>query len=125
MSAFNWFTTQDKAFDLRTKSITTSSTVTTYTIRVGGTSDNFEVDRVINVTTTAGNDITITVPDGLYTGQQVSIQFVTDGGTSTITVAATTGSGGDSTMVDAGMYMILEWTNSTTGWVAIKESVTS
>jgi len=124
-SAGNFFETLRKATDLRTKEITSSASVTTYTVRTGGTTYNFIEDAVVEVTTGSGCDIAITVPDGTYLGQTVLIKFVTDGGTSTITVAADTGSGGDSTMVDAEMYMYLLWLGGTTGWVALKESVTS
>jgi len=126
MSAFNWFNTRKRAFEQRTHAITTSATVTTYTARVGSSNtNNFIVDRVINVTTAAGCDITVTLPDGIYEGQRILVNFVTDGGTSTVTVTATTGSAGDSTMADAGMYMSLEWVNSTVGWIVLAESVTT
>ena len=125
MSAFNWFNTRKRAFEQRTIAITTSATVTTYTAKVGSTANNLITDRVINVTTAAGCDITITLPDGVYEGQRLLVNFITDGGTSTVTVVATTGAGGDSTMVDAGMYMTLEWVNSTTGWIVLAESVTT
>jgi len=113
-SAGNWFETRRKAHDLRTKEITTSSTVTTYTARVGGTTYNFIEDRVIDVTTASGCDITITVPNGTYPGQRILINFVTEGNAETITVTCTTG---DSSSLDtAGDYTSLEWTNSTSGW---------
>ena len=125
MSAGNLFLTRKKAFDLRTISLTSSSAVTTYTVKVGTTANDFIVDRVINVTTGAGCDLGIVIPDGVFEGQRLLINFVVDGGTYTVTVAASQGTGGDSTMVDAGMYMSLEWVNSTLGWVVLSESVTT
>ena len=125
MSGGNWFLTRKKAVDLRTIAMTTSAALTTYTVKVGTSSNDFIVDRVINITTGAGGDITITVPDGTFEGQRLLINFVVDGGTSTVTVVASTGAAGDSTMVDAGMYMSLEWVNSTLGWVVLSESVTT
>lgn len=123
MSSTNLFETRRKAFVLRTFAISTSSTVTTYTAKVGTVANNFVVDRVIDVTTTANNDITITVPDGQFEGQRLLINFTAEGSAETVTVAASTGTGGDSTMTSAGQYMSLEWVNSTTGWVALSESV--
>lgn len=125
MSAGNLFETRRKGFVQRTKEITTSATVTTYTVRLGGASDNFICDRVINVTTTDGNDLAIALGSGTYEGQRLLINFVTEGNAETITVTAATGSGGDSTMATAGMYMSLEWMNSTVGWVVLAESVTT
>ena len=107
-----------KAFDLRTKTVTG-----TYTVKVGSVSDNFIFDRVINITNPAAN-FTLTVPDGRYAGQQLSINLTANTGSKTVTIADTTG-GLESTMATTGMYQLSEWTNSTTGWVVLKESVTS
>lgn len=122
MSAGNWFATRKRAHDLRTKSITTSSTVTTYTARVGGSAYNFIEDRAINVTTTSGNSLTITVPNGVYAGQRLLINFVTEGSTETITVTTTTGS--DYSLTAAGDYVSLEWVNATSGWIYLSEVTT-
>lgn len=122
MSAGNWFATRKRAHDLRTKSITTSSTVTTYTARVGGSAYNFIEDRVINVTTTSGNSLTITVPNGVYAGQRLLINFVTEGSAETITVTTTTGS--DYSLTAAGDYVSLEWVNATSGWIYLSEVTT-
>jgi len=119
MSSANYFETRRKAYNLRTKAVTT-----TYTTRAGGTSDNFIEDRVITVTNPS-DDFTITVSDGTYEGQRLLITLLANTSSKTVTVAATTGSAGDSTMATAGMYMSLEWVNSTTGWVVLSESVTS
>jgi hypothetical protein len=53
MSAFNWFNTEARAFDMRTKTLTTASGDITYTAKTGRVEDNFIIDRVIVVTTTA------------------------------------------------------------------------
>ena len=124
-SAGNWFETRRKSHKLREKNITTSATVTTYTVRTGGPTYDFIEDAIVNVTTAESCDITITMPDGTYAGQIVIINFVTEASAETVTVTASTGSGGDSTMTSAGQYMVLMWTNATTGWVAISESVAS
>lgn len=122
MSVGNYFETRRKAFKLRTKDITTSASLTTYTTKVGGPSDDFIEDRVIKITTTDGNDITITVSNGLYEGQKVLIIFQTEGNDETVTVTTTTGD--DYSMTAEDDYCFLEWANVTTGWVALKEVTT-
>lgn len=123
MSAFNWFSTKKKAFDLRTKSITTSSTVGTYTVRTGRVVDNFVVDRVINVTTTSTYDLAVTIPDGLYSGQRLNINYIAEGDNASVTFTVTSGSATDLTAATG--YTILEWTHdSCDGWVEIKVSAT-
>ena len=122
MSAGNWFETRRKAFKLRTKEITTSASLTTYTTRVGGSGNDFIEDRVIKVTTTSGNSITITVANGVYEGQRVLIIFQAEGNDETVTVTPTTGSATDLTATPG--YTLLEWSNATTGWVEIKASAT-
>jgi len=124
-SAGNLFETMRKAIDLRTKEITSSSTVTTYTIRTGGTTYNFIEDAVVEITTGDGCDLAIALPDGTYLGQKILIKHVVDGGSSTITVTASTGSGGDSTLDTAEQYMYVMWIGGTTGWIALSESVAS
>lgn len=123
MSAFNWFDTERKAYDLRTKQFTTSSGNITYTARVGGTSDNFIIDRVIRVTTGSTFSLTITVPDGKYYGQRLLVIFEVEGGTETIDVSTTTGD--DATqMTAAGGYSDLVWHGSTLGWVELSNEAT-
>jgi len=117
MSAFNWFNTEHRAFDLRTKVVNAA-----YTVRVGTVANNFVVDRVINIVDPAA-DFTLTVPNGLYPGQQLMINLVSNGNSKTVTIDGNAAQ--DSTMATAGQYQISEWTNSTTGWVVLKESVTS
>ena len=122
-SAGNFFETERKAYDLRTKQFTTSSGVITYTARVGGASDNFIVDRVIRVTTGSTFSLTITVPDGKYYGQRLLVIFEVEGGTETITTTTTTGDNGTS-LTAAGGYNILMWHGSTLGWALIASSAT-
>ena len=123
MAGANWFETRRSAFKLRTKEITTSSSLVTYTTRAGGAGDNFIVDRVINVTTTSGNNMAITVSNGVYEGQRLLINFIAEGGTDTVDSTATIG-GAFTQLTDIGGYNILEWVNATTGWVETKASAT-
>jgi len=113
MSKANWFNTRKGAFDLRTKVLTNEST---YTVRVGGTSDNFIIDRVIEVVTTAsGNNLTIIVPDGVYPGQELLIILKTLGHDETVTVTASTGD--SCAMSAAGDFVSYEWIDSVvSGW---------
>lgn len=106
-------------FELKKRTVTG-----TVTVRTGRGADTNIIDVVIDVVDPAA-DFTITIPDGTYEGQQLLITFSSDASSKTVTTAADTGSGGDSTMGTAGMYMFLLWVNSTTGWVAVSESVTS
>lgn len=113
-SAGNWFETERKAFKLRTKVVNTA----TYTARTGGASDNFIIDRVIQVNTTSGINVTITVPNGVYPGQQLLIECTANGG-GTDTIDTTVIAPGDPiTQRDAvGEWSILMWVDDTNGWV--------
>jgi len=122
MNPSNYSETKRKAFKLRTKAITTSATLITYTTKVGSSSDNFIEDRVIKVTTSSGNNLTITVTDGIYEGQRILLIFQSEGNDETVTVTTTTGS--DYSMTAENDYCYLEWANATTGWVALKEVTT-
>jgi len=87
----------------------------TYTVKVGTSANDLKADKVINVvTTTDGNDLVITVPDGLYGGQRLLINLVTLGHDETVTITTTTGD--DAILNEAGDYVALEWTNATSGW---------
>lgn len=123
MSAFNWFETERKAFDLRTKSLTTASGDITYTARTGRVDDNFVIDRVIRVTSTDGYDMTITLPDGTYYGQECLVIFEVEANDETVDVSTTTGD--DATqMTDAGGYSLLQWQGDTLGWVELAQEAT-
>ncbi len=123
MSSFNWFTTEAKALDLRTKTLTTATGEITYTARTGRVADNFVFDRVIVVTTTATFSMTITVPDGIAYGQRLLVIFEVEASNETVDVSTTTGD--DSTqMTAAGGYSDLQWQGSTLGWVELSNEVT-
>ena len=103
----------------RTVTLTNKST---YTARVGSTSNDYIADKVINVVTTAGgNDLTITVPNGQYGGQRLLINLVTLGDDETVTITTTTGD--DAVLDTVGDYIALEWTNSTSGWQTVHSEV--
>jgi len=122
-SAGNWFETERKAFDLRTKELLSS--VATYTARVGGASDNFIVDRVIRVDGTSGTALVITLPNGKYYGQQILVTLDIWAATSTVDVDVETTAGTDSTQITgAGGYTMLVWLGGTTGWVEFANAVT-
>lgn len=122
-SAGNLFETMRKAHDLRTVDITTSATVGTYTVRTGGTTYNFIQDRVINVSTTSTYDLAITIPDGVYSGQRLNINYISEADNASVTFTVTSGSATDLTAATG--YTILEWThNSCDGWVEIAASAT-
>lgn len=123
MSATNWFNTEQKAFDLRTKHFTTASGKITYTAKTGRSADNFQIDRVIRVTTASTYSLTITVPDGTYYGQELLVLFEVEGGTESVDVTTTTGD--DATqMTAAGGYWIGVWCGSTIGWATLHGSAT-
>ena len=119
MGASNLFKVRKDAYDLRQTAVTT-----TYTVRVGDSDDGHHVDRVITLTDPTAN-FTITVPDGAYEGQQLLISFLSNASAVTVTVTASTGSAGDSTIDTAGDYMSLEWVNSVAGWIVLSELVAS
>lgn len=95
-----------------------------YTVRTGRAADKFVADLVVDVVDPA-DDVAITLSDAEYIGQTCLITLSSNASSKTVTVTAATGSGGDSTMATAGMYMDLVWVNSTDGWAARAESVTS
>lgn len=122
-SAGNWFETKRKAYNLRTVNLTTSSSVTTYTAKTGRATDSFITDIFIRVTTTSGNNMTITLPDGSHYGQRFTVLFEVEGSAETVDVTSSTGDNA-TTMTGAGGYSILEWHGSTIGWAEIANSAT-
>ncbi len=121
MSSGNWFETERKAYDLRTKALLSSAA--TYTARVGGASDNFVIDRVIRVDGTSGTAVTITLPDGKFYGQKFLVILEIYAATSTVDV--TTASGDEGTQLTAaGGYTEMMWTGSTLGWVELNFEAT-
>jgi hypothetical protein len=122
-NAGNWFETQRKAHNLRTKNLTTSATVITYTARTGRPADQFIVDRFIRVTTAATFSMTITVPDGSYYGQKLDVLFEVEGSAETVDVTTTTGDNGTQ-LTGAGGYNRFEWHGATIGWCLVSSSAT-
>ena len=117
MSANNLFGTRKRAFELRTKAV-----ASTYTVKVGGTSDKFEKDRVITVTDPE-ESFTITIPDGVYEGQQILITFLSDASDVTVTAYKSTPGAGIA-LTAAGDFASLEWVNSTAGWIVLASQAT-
>ena len=112
MGASNLFLTRKKAFELRTKAV-----ISTYTVKVGGSDENHIKDRVITVTDPE-EAFTITIPDGVYEGQQLLITFLSDDNDVTVTAyKSTPGAGIDLTA--AGDFASLEWVNATVGWIVL------
>ncbi len=123
MSAFNWFNTEKQAFDMRTKTLTTADGDITYTAKTGRAADNFVIDRVIVVTSTATFSMTITLPDGVYYGQECLVIFEVEASNETVDVSTTTGD--DATqMTAAGGYSNLMWQGDTLGWVEMDSEAT-
>jgi len=119
MSSGNFQFERKRSYELRQRDITG-----TYTVKTGTATYNGIIDNPIQIADPAAS-FTLTVPDGAYPGQTLFIGLTSNASSVTVTVTASTGSGGDSTMATAGMYMYLVWVDSTTGWVSVKESVTS
>ena len=120
----NWFETKRKAYKQRTVVLTTSATNVTYTAKTGRATDNFIIDAVIQVVTTSGNDMAITLPDGTHAGQTCLIECTTNAGaTDTIDVATSTGD--DSTQITGvSGWSLLLWIDDTNGWVEQNGSAT-
>ena len=122
-SAGNWFYDEQRAFNLRTKSLTTADGDITYTAKTGRPADDFVIDRVIRVTTTATYSMTITLPDGMYYGQQCLVIFEVEASNETVDVTSTTGDSATQ-MTAAGGYSNLVWMGSTLGWAEVDSSAT-
>ena len=117
MSIENFLFTEARGYVAGTKTIDAA-----YTVRVGTAANSFHVDRVVVVEDPAA-DMTLTVPDGLFVGQQLLITLESNDDSKTLTIDGNAAQ--DSTMETAGMYQISEWVGATTGWVVLKESVTA
>ena len=113
MSASNYFKTKREAFVLRTKDVTAN-----YTVKVGGSSDGHRVDRVITVTNPTAN-FSIVVPDGSYSGQRLLITLVSHSSPLIEVTVDKTTPDEEPVLGDVGDFLSLEWTNSTSGWVAL------
>ena len=123
MSAGNFLYTEARAYKQGTVALTTSASVITYTAKTGQDSDAFMIDRVIRVTTASTYSMTITVPDGIAYGQELTVIFEVEGGTETITTTPTTGDSGTS-LTGAGGYNNFQWHGPTLGWALISSSAT-
>jgi len=116
MSKGNWFETRRGAYDLRTKTLTNLST---YSTRAGGAGDNFIEDSVISIVTIKdGNNLTLTVSNGTYSGQRLLLIFTTKGHDETVTVTVTNGC--TVTFDAANEFVELVWINSTVGWQKLR-----
>jgi len=115
--------TKKKGADFSTVNLVTATTNVAYTAKVGSSSDGFHFDTFIRVDTTSESVMTITVPDGVYYGQQLHVLMEVLGGSATVNV--TTTSGDDATEITAaGGYWIGEWHGATIGWSTIAGSAT-
>jgi len=122
MSAENFQAKDDFGQTQRVKQITSSAAVVTYTAKSGRAADDFVIDRFIRVTTTNGNSMAITLPNGVYYGQQCHVLFEVVVGTETVSVANAAAGAIATPMTNAGGYSILEWTGTTIGWVEISNA---
>lgn len=120
MSAGNQFEKRRKAFLERTIAISGSDRVS-YTVRVGLASDDFICDRVVNVTIVdASGTITITVPDGIYLGQRLLINYVAEDAVCADEVAVEPDTAAHTAayaLGELGDYCTLEWVGSDIGWI--------
>jgi len=118
MSAQNFLARDDFGTAQGVKNLTTSAAVTTYTAKTGRDSDGFIIDRVIRVTTTAGNNMVITLPNGTYYGQTILVIFEVEANAETVDVSA---DGGDSAtqMTAAGGFHYAVYSGSTIGWTKL------
>ena len=117
MSAGNLFATRQKAVTLRTKAVSA-----TYTVRVGGTGYNHIKDRVITITDPIVA-FRITIPDGVYSGQQVLITLISNASAVAVTAWKATPAAGLN-LQTAGDFASLEWINSVAGWIVLDSQVT-
>jgi len=118
MSATNRELTKKKAAAFTTVNLATATGAITYTAKTGRATDSFIFDNFIRVTTTSTFSMTITIPDGVYYGQQLHVLFEVEGNTETVDVSTTTGDSGTQ-LTAAGDYTIFEWHGSTIGWSEI------
>jgi len=109
MGSANRQATREDAFKFKTQDVHSN-----YTVKVGGVAGNFYKDRVVRIVNPTAN-MTITVPDGVYKGQQLLITWTAGTG---FTVTITTATGSDYALTTAGDYASLEWVNDTSGWIA-------
>ncbi len=113
MSSGNLFLTRKKAFDLREVTVNAA----TYTVKVGTSTNDFIVDRVVHVNVTP---CTVTLPNGIYEGQRILVNCVDADIAGTQAVEPETpAAASDMAFTVVGNYASYEWVNSVAGWVAL------
>ena len=123
MASENFQAKDDFGNTQRVKQFTTSDGVITYTAKTGRPADDFVIDRVIRVTSAADYALIITLPNGVYHGQQLLVIFEVLGDDETIDVDVDTGT--DSTQLDAaGEWTIMQWSGGTIGWLELDTNAT-
>jgi len=123
MASENFLARDDYGVTQRVKVLTTSATVTTYTAKTGRPADDFVIDRVIRVNGTSGSAMVITLPNGVYYGQQLLVILEVYAATSTVDVDVDTGDD-STTLTAAGGWSIMQWAGSTIGWLELAKSAT-
>ena len=118
MAAENVLAREDFGTAQGVKNLTTSAAVTTYTAKTGRDSDGFIIDRVIRVTTTDGNNMAITLPNGTYYGQTILVIFEVEGSAETVDVSADTGDSATQ-MTAAGGFHYAVYSGPTIGWTTL------
>jgi len=120
MASENFLAKSDFGVNQRVKQLTTSTTVTTYTAKTGRAADDFVIDRVIKVDGTSGSAMTITLPNGVYYGQQCLVILEVYAATSTVNVNPTAGTN-STQLTNVGGWTLMQWTGSITncGWLEI------
>ena len=107
----------------RVKQFTTGSGAITYTAKTGRAADDFVIDRVLRVTSTADYALTITLPNGVYYGQLLTVVFEVLGDNETIDIDVDTGT--DSTQLDAaGEWTVMQYLGGTIGWKELATNAT-
>jgi hypothetical protein len=120
MAAENFQAKDDFGNTQRVKQLTSSEGVITYTAKVGRPADDFVIDKFIRVTTTSGYAMTITLPNGVYYGQQIHVFFEVDGGGGSTVEVNNAAAGSIATSMDTAKdFSILEWAGSTIGWIEV------
>jgi hypothetical protein len=107
----------------RVVQFTTASGKITYTAKTGRATDDFVIDRVIRVTSTADYALTITLPDGVYYDQRCLVIFEVLGDDETVDVTTDTGDNGTQ-LSAAGGHNEFVWAGSTIGWLLVNSSAT-
>jgi hypothetical protein len=103
-----------RAFDLNKKTVTA-----TCTLKVGADSDFFQIDNPVIVVDPAATT-TITVPDGLFAGQEVFIANKSNSESSAITISVThhyTSDPETFTITNEGQNLQLKWDGERWGTV--------